>query len=141
MRLRQWMGVTDDEFYDGSRIAVVPMGFCFPGLDAKGGDLPPRRECAPIWRDRLMAALPALDLILLVGLYAQRWHLGAEARTGLTHTVARWREITARPGLPLMVPLPHPSWRNNAWIKRHPWFEAELLPWLRSEVRARLEAP
>ena len=141
VRLRQWMGVTDDEFYDGSRIAVVPMGFCFPGLDAKGGDLPPRRECAPIWRDRLMAALPALDLILLVGLYAQRWHLGAEARTGLTHTVARWREITARPGLPLMVPLPHPSWRNNAWIKRHPWFEAELLPWLRSEVRARLEAP
>lgn len=141
VRLRQWMGVTDEEFYDGSRIAVVPMGFCFPGLDAKGGDLPPRRECAPIWRDRLMAALPALDLILLVGLYAQRWHLGAEARTGLTHTVERWREITARPGLQLMVPLPHPSWRNNAWIKRHPWFEAELLPWLRSEVRARLEAP
>lgn len=141
VRLRQWMGVTDDEFYDDTRIAIVPMGFCFPGLDAKGGDLPPRRECAPLWRDRLMAALPALDLILLVGQYAQRWHLGTEARAGLTDTVQRWREITGRPGRPLLVPLPHPSWRNNGWIRRHPWFEAELLPWLRLQVRARLEAP
>jgi uracil-DNA glycosylase len=134
------MGVTDDEFYDVSRIAIVPMGFCFPGLDAKGGDLPPRRECAPLWRAPLMAVLPDLDLVLLVGQYAQRWHLGAEARSGLTDIVQRWREIAERPGRPILVPLPHPSWRNNGWIRRHPWFEGELLPWLREAVRKRLRA-
>jgi uracil-DNA glycosylase len=138
VRLRAWMGVADDEFYDASRIAIVPMGFCFPGLDAKGGDLPPRRECAPLWRARLMEALPQLELVLLVGQYAQRWHLGADARSGLTDTVARWREIVDRPGLPTFVPMPHPSWRNNGWIKRHPWFEQDLLPWLREAVRERL---
>jgi uracil-DNA glycosylase len=138
VRLRAWMGVTDDEFYDESRIAIVPMGFCFPGLDAKGGDRPPRRECAPLWRARLMAALPALELILLVGQYAQRWHLGGDARAGLTDTVQRWREITGRLDRPVLVPLPHPSWRNNGWIRRNPWLEAELLPWLRAAVRARL---
>jgi uracil-DNA glycosylase len=138
VRLRAWMGVTDEEFYDVTRVAIIPMGFCFPGLDAKGGDLPPRRECAPQWRDLLMAALPQLELVLLVGQYAQRWHLGAEARSGLTDTVARWREIVGREGRPIHVPLPHPSWRNNAWIKRNPWFEAELLPWLRVAVRERL---
>jgi uracil-DNA glycosylase len=138
VRLRAWMGVTDDEFYDASRIAIVPMGFCFPGLDAKGGDLPPRRECAPLWRARLIASLPQLELVLLVGQYAQRWHLGADARSGLTDTVARWRVIADRPGLPTFVPMPHPSWRNNGWIKRHPWFEQELLPWLREAVRERL---
>ena len=138
VRLRTWMGVTDEEFYDDARIAIVPMGFCFPGLDAKGGDLPPRRECAPVWRPRLMAALPDLKLILLVGQYAQRWHLGADARSGLTGTVQRWRDIVARPGHPVLVPLPHPSWRNNGWIKRNPWFDAELVPWLRSAVRASL---
>jgi uracil-DNA glycosylase len=138
VRLRSWMGVTDDEFYDASRIAVVPMGFCFPGLDAKGGDLPPRRECAPLWRQRLMATLPSLELVLLVGQYAQRWHLGAEARSGLTDTVRRWREIVDRPGPPVLVPLPHPSWRNSGWIKRNPWFDAELVPWLRGAVHASL---
>ena len=139
VRLRQWMGVTDEEFYDDARVAIIPMGFCFPGLDAKGGDLPPRRECAPLWRPRLMAALPKLELVLLVGLYAQRWHLGGDGARDLTSTVARWREIVARPGVPVMVPLPHPSWRNNAWIKKHPWFDAELLPWLRQAVRERLQ--
>jgi len=138
VRLRQWMGVSDEEFYDVARIAIIPMGFCFPGLDAKGGDLPPRRECAPLWRARVMAALPNLELILLVGQYAQRWHLGAEAARNLTGTVQRWREIVARPAGPVMVPLPHPSWRNNTWIKRNPWFEAELLPWLRESIRAKL---
>lgn len=138
VRLRAWMGVSDDEFYDDARIAIIPMGFCFPGLDAKGGDLPPRRECAPLWRDRLMAVLPRLELVLLAGQYAQWWHLGAEARVGLTETVSRWREIVAREGGPMLVPLPHPSWRNNGWIKRNPWFEAELLPWLQEEVRVRL---
>jgi uracil-DNA glycosylase len=85
-----------------------------------------------------MEALPQLELVLLVGQYAQRWHLGADARSGLTDTVERWREIADRPGLPTFVPMPHPSWRNNGWIKRHPWFGAELLPWLREAVRERL---
>jgi uracil-DNA glycosylase len=132
------MGVADEEFYDVARIAIIPMGFCFPGLDAKGGDLPPRRECAPAWRARLMAALPNLELMLLVGQYAQRWHLGTDAGRDLTSTVERWREIVARPSGPVMVPLPHPSWRNNAWIKKHPWFDTDLLPWLREAVRAKL---
>jgi uracil-DNA glycosylase len=135
VRLRSWMSVTDDEFYDAARIAIVPMGFCFPGLDANGGDLPPRRECAPLWRQRLMATLPALELVLLVGQYAQRWHLGAQARSGLTDTVRRWGEIVDRPGRPILVPLPHPSWRNNGWIKRNPWFDEQLVPWLQVAVR------
>jgi uracil-DNA glycosylase len=133
-RLRAWMGVTSEEFYDQRRIAIIPMGFCFPGLDAKGGDLPPRRECAPLWRDRLFALLPRLELMLLVGQYAQRWHVGAKG--SLTDTVAHWREFVDRPGPPCYLPLPHPSWRNNAWIKAHPWFEAELIPQLRRQVRA-----
>jgi uracil-DNA glycosylase len=139
VRLRSWMGVTDEEFYDSAQIAIVPMGFCFPGLDAKGGDLPPRRECAPLWRARLMAELPQLELVLLVGQYAQRWHLGADARGGLTETVRRWRDIAERPTSPILVPMPHPSWRNNGWIRKNPWFEDELLPWLRAAVRQRLE--
>ncbi|MBN9260578.1 MAG: uracil-DNA glycosylase family protein [Hyphomicrobium sp.] len=138
VRLRQWMGVTDEEFYDATRIAIIPMGFCFPGLDAKGGDLPPRRECAPLWRARLMATLPKLHLVLLVGQYAQRWHLGDDCARDLTGTVQRWREFVGRPDGPVMVPLPHPSWRNNAWIKRNPWFDAELLPWLKATVRSHL---
>jgi len=133
------MGVVDDEFYDAARIAIAPMGFCFPGLDAKGGDLPPRRECARHWRSRLMAGLPALGLVLLVGQYAQRWHLEADARGGLTETVRHWRAFAERPVRPILVPLPHPSWRNNGWIRKHPWFEAELLPWLRAAVRERLD--
>jgi uracil-DNA glycosylase len=140
-RLRDWMGVSEDEFYDESRIAIVPMGFCFPGLDAAGGDLPPRRECAPLWRPRLFPLLPQLELVLLVGLYAQRWHLGADARGSLGETVGAWREILARPGKPRFLPLPHPSWRNNTWLKKNPWFEAELVPVLRREVRGMLDAP
>jgi uracil-DNA glycosylase len=128
------MGVTAEEFYDQRRIAIIPMGFCFPGLDAKGGDLPPRRECAPLWRHRLFALLPRLELMLLVGQYAQRWHIGA--RGSLTDTVADWRQFVDHPGAPRYLPLPHPSWRNNAWIKAHPWFEAELVPELRRQVRA-----
>lgn len=133
-RLRSWMGVTSEEFYDTARLAIVPMGFCFPGLDASGADLPPRRECAPRWRARVMAELPRLELILLVGGYAQRWHLGAAAKVGVAETVKAWREH-AGAGRPLRFPLPHPSWRNNAWIKANPWFESDLLPALRSEVR------
>jgi uracil-DNA glycosylase len=139
-RLRDWMGVRPDEFYDVQRVAIVPMGFCFPGLDENGGDLPPRRECAPLWRDRVLAALPRLKLVLLVGTYAQRWHL-AEARDGsMTEVVRSWRALLRQKRLPRYLPLPHPSWRNNAWVKRNPWFECELLPVLRREVRKLLDA-
>lgn len=108
-RLRDWMGVTKQVFYDRARIAIVPMGFCFPGQNTHGGDLPPRRECAPAWRDRVMAAMPALDLVLAVGRPAQLWHLGRDAGASLGDTVARWREILARTARPAVLPLPHPS--------------------------------
>lgn len=134
-RLRDWMGVSVDEFYDTARVAVVPMGFCFPGHDLKGGDLPPRRECARTWRGRLFPLLAELELVLLVGQYAQSWHLGPEAGASLTETVRGWRRILERPGSPKYLPLPHPSWRNNGWIRANPWFEDELVPRLRADVR------
>ncbi len=134
-RLRAWLGTSDDEFYDGTRVAIVPMGFCFPGLDAKGSDLPPRRECAPAWRARVFAAMPRIELLLTIGQYAQRWHLGPLRQPSLTATVADWRNIWSARQNPRVLPLPHPSWRNNAWLKRHPWFETDLLPVLRAEVR------
>jgi uracil-DNA glycosylase len=139
VRLRAWLGLDEASFYDARRVAIVPMGHCFPGQDAKGADLPPRRECAPLWRQRIFAALPALELILLIGQYAQAWHLGAEAKGGLTATVGRWREILGGENRPALLPLPHPSWRNNGWLKAHPWFEAELLPDLRGRVRRLVE--
>ena len=139
-RLRAWMGVDRETFYDVSRIAIVPMGFCFPGLDAKGGDLPPRRECAPAWRNEVFAALPSVELLLVIGSYAQKWHLGEQARPALTETMNRWREIMMASTGPKMIPLPHPSWRNNAWLKRNPWFEADLLPVLRREIKRLLKA-
>ena len=139
-RLRSWMEVTEEEFYDTRRVAIVPMGFCFPGQDARGADLPPRRECAPLWRPRLFPLLPHVDLVLLVGSYAQRWHLGLRSGVALGETVRGWRSLLARPGQPRYFPLPHPSWRNTAWLARNPWFEAELLPDLRHEV-ARLIRP
>ncbi|MEW5963519.1 MAG: uracil-DNA glycosylase family protein [Pseudomonadota bacterium] len=135
-RLRAWMGVDAETFYDADRVAIVPMGFCFPGLDAKGGDLPPRSECQAHWHARLFSLLPQVELVLLVGQYAQRWHLGARAGSSLTETVAAWRDHVEQPVAGRRyVPLPHPSWRNNAWVKRNPWFDAELLPHLRREVR------
>ena len=140
-RLRDWLGVNSDQFYDSRNFAIIPMGFCFPGQDSQGGDLPPRRECAPAWRDRLMAAMPGIDLVLTIGLYAQAWHMGALRRPSLTDTVKDWRAIFAAPGMPLVLPLPHPSWRNSGWLKRNPWFETELLPFLRTEIRSRLFTP
>jgi uracil-DNA glycosylase len=139
VRLRHWLGLDEADFYDERRIAILPMGHCFPGLDAKGGDLPPRPECAPAWRARLFEALPRIELVLAIGRYAQLWHLGPDARPSLTETVVDWRAILALPRRPRILPLPHPSWRNSGWLKRNPWFEAELLPVLRSEV-ARLVA-
>jgi len=135
-RLRDWLGVTPDEFYDESRIAIVPMGFCFPGQDEKGGDLPPRRECAPAWRKEVFGTMPNIELVLAIGQYAVGWHLGRLKRKNLTETVEAWREVLRESGPPPVLPLPHPSWRNNAWLKRHPFFEAELLPELRRRVRA-----
>lgn len=139
-RLRSWLGIDAATFYDVSRIAIVPMGFCFPGQDAKGGDLPPRRECAPAWRARLFAALPQIELLLAVGSYAHTWHLGPLARPNLTETVAAWRQIMATTARPTVIPLPHPSWRNNGWLRRNPWFEVELLPVVRRELALRLDA-
>ncbi len=137
-RLRSWLGIGPEIFYDAARVAIVPMGFCFPGLDAKGGDLPPRKECAPAWRARVFEQLPNVELLLLIGQYAQRWHLApGEGRAAtLTQTVMDWRQILQREDEdgPRLLPLPHPSWRNNAWLKVHPWFEAELLPELRKQV-------
>lgn len=133
-RLRAWMGIDAETFYDRSRIAVIPMAFCFPGYDAKGADLPPPPGCAETWHARVMAALPETRLTLLVGGYAQRWHMGAAAKGGVTRTVAAWRDHAPR-----IFPLPHPSWRNTAWLRRNPWFEAELLPVLRSRVQEVLD--
>ena len=134
-RLRAWMDVSEMTFYDERVVAIVPMGFCFPGLDAKGGDLPPRRECAPAWRERVFDQLPNIELILAIGQYAQRWHLGKRARKSLTQTVTAWRELVDDKSAGTTTwPLPHPSWRNNAWLKRNPWFADELLPALRAEI-------
>lgn len=134
VRLRDWLGLSEGEFYDLERVAVVPMAFCFPGYDAKGADLPPPSACAREWRARVMAELPHLRMVLAVGGAAQRWHLGT-AGGGVARAVADWRAHAARG----IWPLPHPSWRNTGWLRRHPWFEAEVLPALRAAVRDVLE--
>ena len=133
-RLRQWMGIDRDIFYDASRIAILPMGFCFPGYDAKGGDLPPRRECAPQWRERCLALMPQVELILCIGQYAHAWHLGERRKKTLTETVASWRDILAEDAAPTVLALPHPSWRNSGWLKRNPWFDRELVPWMQAAI-------
>lgn len=133
-RLRDWLGIDRETFYDAERLAIVPMGFCFPGLDAKGGDLPPRRECRGFWHDRVFAAMPQIELVLAIGQYAQAYHLGPDRKRNLTETVGHWREILASDRHPRILPLPHPSWRNNTWLKKNPWFETELLRILRREV-------
>lgn len=127
-RLRAWMGVDDDIFYDRDRVAILPMALCFPGYDEGGSDLPPPKICAQTWRHRILEHLPGVALTLLVGGAAQRWHLGT--RLGVTETVMGWRDHA-----PAVFPLPHPSWRNTAWLKRNPWFEAEVLPTLQTRVR------
>ena len=137
-RLRDWMGVSPQEFYDEARVAIVPMGFCFPGQNASGADLPPRPECATLWHRKLFAVLPQLELVLAVGSYAQDWHLGDSAAGTLQDTMLRWWQYLESTGRPRVLPLPHPSWRNNAWLRENPWFESELLPVLRREVRALL---
>ncbi len=126
-RLRGWLGVDREAFYGDARIGVAAMAFCFPGTSPKGGDYPPPKRCAELWRRPLLAELPRVELTLLVGSYAIDWTLGR--RGSMTDTVAAWREL-----LPKAIPLPHPSWRNTAWLKRNPWFEAEVAPWLRGRV-------
>jgi uracil-DNA glycosylase len=127
-RLRDWLGLDRETFYDTGRVAILGMGFCYPGVDAKGGDLPPRPECAPLWHPRVLPLLPRIGLTLLVGSYALKWY-GAW-QNSMTESVAAWPTC-----LPSRFPLPHPSWRNTGWLKRNPWFEAEALPVLRSRVR------
>jgi uracil-DNA glycosylase len=130
-RLRQWMGVEREVFYDEARVAIVPMGFCYPGRDVKGGDLPPRPECAPLWHARVLERMIRIELTLLVGSYAIDYYL--KPKSSMTETVARWREF-----LPRYLPLPHPSWRTTAWERRNPWFANELVPELRRRVAALL---
>ena len=127
-RLRDWLGIDKAVFYDQRRVAILPMGFCYPG-SGKSGDLPPRPECAPAWRSRLMAALPEIELTLVIGQYAQAWHLRDACKSSLTDTVRAWRTYW-----PHMLPMPHPSPRNNFWLKRNGWFERDVLPELRHRI-------
>jgi uracil-DNA glycosylase len=130
-RLREWTGLSAEHFYDPAKVALMPMGFCYPGKGVSG-DLPPRPECAPLWHDRILALLPADRLTLLVGHYAQTRYLPGKART-MTERVRGFATFG-----PAVIPLPHPSWRSIGWQKHNPWFESDLLPALRAAVRARL---
>ena len=127
-RLRQWMNVDRATFYDPGKIAILPMGFCYPGT-GRSGDLPPRPECANTWRAKLLGFLPAITLTLAIGQYAHRYHLGRQRKKNLTETVKCWRFYGKN-----MLPLPHPSPRNNIWLKKNPWFEEEVIPELRDRV-------
>ncbi len=129
-RLRDWLAIGRDVFYDAGRVAIVPMGFCYPGRDKNGGDRPPRPECAPLWHARLHAMLPNVALTLLVGRYAQVHYLGRAAGKSVVETVRAWRDH-----MPAYLPLPHPSWRTRSWATKNPWFETEVIPALRAELR------
>ncbi|ADM09659.1 hypothetical protein PB2503_08019 [Parvularcula bermudensis HTCC2503] len=141
-RLRRWMGLTEDQFYGSGLIAIVPMAFCFPGYDGtgptgRGGDRPPPRICAEKWRNEIMAMIDdRLEIVLLIGRYAQEWHLGKSAARRLSDAVGQWPShfADADRGGELILPMPHPSWRNTAWLKRHPWFEAEVIPRLQRRI-------
>ena len=132
-RLRAWMGIDKNVFYDAEKIAIVPMGFCYPGT-GKSGDLPPRPECAPTWRAKLLDQLPQISLTLVIGQYAQAWHLGRLAKDNLTETVKAWQAFGRH-----VIPLPHPSPRNNIWLKKNPWFEQQVIAALQQQVRWALE--
>jgi uracil-DNA glycosylase len=128
-RLRIWMGISRETFYDESRIAIVPMGLCYPGRNDRGGDLPPRKECAPLWHPRIRPFLKSLKLTLLVGSYAQQYYLKGRLGSSLSDTVRRWEEY-----LPTFLPLPHPSFRNLRWFADNPWFEETVVPELKKRV-------
>jgi len=127
-RLRQWMGIDKDTFYNANKIAILPMGFCYPGT-GKSGDLPPRPECADTWRDQLLASMPNIELTLVIGVYAQKWHLGSKLKKNLTETVRNWETYW-----PENLPLPHPSPRNNIWLSKNAWFEADVIPSLQKKI-------
>jgi uracil-DNA glycosylase len=128
-RLREWMGVDTTVFYDESKVALVPMGFCYPGT-GKSGDLPPRSECAELWHDRLLKELFNIKLTLVIGNYAQKYRLGKQRKSTLTETVQAWKDYR-----PSCLALPHPSPRNNIWLKKNPWFADEVLPYLKSRMK------
>jgi len=134
-RLRDWLGLDESIFYDAEKVAIIPMGFCFPGYDDKGADLPPMKTCAEVWRASLLAHLKQVRLTLLIGRYAQKWHLGRRAEPTLTAALLKWRDFMKE----RLIVLPHPSWRNTAWLKRNPWFERDLLPVARQQVAASLD--
>jgi uracil-DNA glycosylase len=134
-RLRQWMGINSDVFYDANTIAILPMGFCYPGT-GKSGDLPPRPECAPTWREAVLAHMPNIELTLIVGQYAMNWHMKNSAFDSLTEKVKNWREQW-----PTILPLPHPSPRNNIWLKANPWFAKEVVPALQARIEKLLSKP
>ncbi|MDP1597627.1 uracil-DNA glycosylase family protein [Phenylobacterium sp.] len=128
-RLRGWMGLDYETFYGRPEIGVAAMAFCFPGTNPKGGDFPPPPRCAQLWRPQLLQQLPQVELTLLVGGYAQEWALGGRMQANMTQTVRAWRDYA-----PAILPMPHPSWRNTGWLKRNPWFEDEVTPYLRQRV-------
>lgn len=132
-RLRTWLGITPEQFYDEKKVALVPMGFCYPGT-GKSGDLPPREECAPLWHQKILDLMPQVQLRLLLSQYAQKYYLGSKQKSSLTETVREWKSYT-----PTYLPLPHTSPRNNIWLKKNPWFEIELIPYLRRRIRMILE--
>jgi len=129
-RLRQWMGLSREEFYDPKLVAILPMGFCYPGTGGSG-DLPPRKECAALLRAQLLRATPLIELTLVIGPYAMAWHLPGEATKNLTETVRAWQQHW-----PAVLPLPHPSPRNNIWLKANPWFALEVVPAVQARVRS-----
>jgi uracil-DNA glycosylase len=129
-RLRLWMGIDKSVFYDESKVAILPMGFCYPGM-GKSGDLPPRKECADLWRDELLSFMPDIRLTLVIGMYALKWHIPEAKKDTLTHTVKSWRTHW-----PSKLPLPHPSPRNNIWLKKNAWFEGDVIPSLQDRVKA-----
>ncbi|MEP1487955.1 MAG: uracil-DNA glycosylase family protein [Algibacter sp.] len=131
-QLRKWLNVSDEYFYDETKFAIIPMGFCYPGK-GKTGDLPPRPECAPQWHKQLLDKLPNVELVLLIGMYAQKYYLGKTAKKTLTETVSNYKEY-----LPKFLPLPHPSPRNRFWLTKNPWFDVEVLPELRERVKRTL---
>lgn len=134
VRLRDWLNMDEETFYDASKVAIVPMGFCFPGYDKNGGDIPPMKRCAETWRQPLLDKMPNIGLTVLIGGYAQKWHIGDQMEKTLTATVQKWQSFLDQG----VIVTPHPSWRNNAWLKRNPWFETDLLPELRKRVRSLL---
>lgn len=138
-RLREWLAVSEEQFYDPDKFAIIPMGFCFPGNDENGGDLPPRKECRLRWHDEVFAAMGQIELKILIGKNAQEYHLGKLAEKNLTQTVMKWRDfLNAGDGGVAAFPLPHPSWRNTGWIKKNPWFSNALLPELKKQIQSYL---